>query len=251
MRKLYSADIPCQAGCKYCFAKWEDMYTGLSQLGDEQLCEKEVIIYPCCDGEFFEQRRLTEYVKKAVEKTDKVYVSISTKRFISDAELSTLTQLHQELVSSGKGFVKLAVSLSSQSMLGEIEPGTLPYGERVELARRIKNAGIFCALTIKPVLPFISSDEYCRIIQDFREYTKYILIGGLYINKESEFYTQYFTSENMVQKRIVEWLPKRPEWNYVQDDKQLEEIRAFANKEGALVFDSDVELIQAYLRRGE
>ena len=28
MRKLYSANTPCHAGCQYCFARWNDIYDG-------------------------------------------------------------------------------------------------------------------------------------------------------------------------------------------------------------------------------
>lgn len=251
MRKLYSAGIPCQADCKYCFAKWDNMYSKLPQLVNEQIYEKEAVIYPCCDGEFFEQHRLIEYVKKAAENMDKVYLSISTKRFISDDEISCIARLNQELLSSGKGFVKLAVSVSNMSMLDKIEPKTMTYGERIELAKKINSAGIFTALTIKPILPFISSDEYCQIISDFEKFTKYVLIGGLYLNRDTEFFSQYITSENLVRKRNVGWLPEHPEWSYVQDDNQLNEIRTYANKKGVFVFDSDVELIKAYIEREE
>lgn len=248
MRKLYSTEIPCKAGCQYCFARWSNMYHGLPALKDNILDEKEAILYPCCDGEFFDQQELIEYVKKTAEHMDKLYVSISTKRFISDAEISQLILLNQYLLSADKGFVKFGISISNISKLDELEPGTMSYIERMELAKRLNNTPIFTALTLKPLLPFIDADEYCQIMYDFSQYTKYILIGGLYLELESEFYSKYITSLQPIQHRVVEWLPERPQWEYVENAEQITKIRTYANTHGILLFDSDVDLINHYIR---
>lgn len=249
MRKLFSAGIPCQAGCKYCFAKWDMMYNGMPQLENEQISENEAIIYPCCDGEFFDQYQLIESVKRTAEKMDKVYLSISTKHLFNDEEVGCITKLNQELVSANKGFVKLAISLSNMTKLEDIEPDTMSYSERLDLARRIKDADIFLAITIKPILPFVTAEEYCQIIDDFSKYTKYFLIGGLYINRESDFYSKYISSQNIIQHRTVEWLPNHPEWEYIEDAVQFQKIRLYADNKGVFVFNSDVDLIKAYIRQ--
>ncbi len=249
MRELFSAAVPCQAGCQYCFAKWDKAYWELPRLENRKLSEKEAILCPCCDGEFFDQYKLAEDIKKVAEKMDKVYVSISTKRFIQEEEIHCIAQLNRELKAADKGFVKLAVSLSNRSMLEEMEPGTIAYDERLELAKKIRREGIFFALTIKPVLPFISAEEYCQIIDDFSKDTKYVLIGGLYINRESEFYSKYAKTIRQIQYRTVAWLPERPKWEYVEDDRQFQKIREYADKKGVFIFDSDEELIKSYIVR--
>lgn len=249
MRKLFSTGIPCQAGCQYCFAKWDKEYYELPSIESEQLNEREAIVYPSCDGEFFDQYKLIDHVKKMAEKMDKIYLSISTKHLISDQEISCISKLNRELISENKGFVKLAISISNKSMLEEIEPGTMPYKERLHLANKIAQEGIFFALTIKPILPFISAEEYGQMIHDFSAYTKYVLIGGLYINRETEFYSRYLKSEHSIQHRRVEWLPGCPEWEYIEDHVQFEKIRTYAKNEKVLLFDSDVDLIKSYINR--
>lgn len=249
MRKLFSADVSCKADCQYCFARWNNMYRKLPHLESADLSEKKAIIYPCCDGNFFDQNELLDSIKEIAKSMDKVYVSISTKNFIGDEEIIKLTQLNQELLSEDKGFVKLGISLSNISMINEIEPGTISYAERLSLAQRIKETSILLGVTIKPILPFISTEEYCQIINDFSEYTKYVLIGGLYLNQKSKFFSNYITTEHLIQKRVVEWLPERPEWEYIEDDKQLQQIRKYAEKKGVLLFDSDVDLIRSYINQ--
>lgn len=251
MRKLFSAGKPCKAGCQYCFAKWSEIDYKLPQVGmeNERMNEKEAIIYPCCDGEFLDQSMLIENLEKTVKKMNKVYLSISTKHFISDDVLNQLSKLNHELKTSEKGFVKLAISLSNMSMIKDIESHTLSYVERLELAKAIKSKGIFLGLTIKPILPFISAEEYCNIIHDFSPYTKYVLIGGLYLNRNSVFYTQYIKGSNEIQHRTVKWLPEQPEWEYIEDSKQFQQIRKYAEKKGVLLFDSDVDLIKSYINQ--
>lgn len=227
------------------------MYCKLPHLESADLSEKRAVIYPCCDGNFFDQNELFESVKEVAKSMDKVYVSISTKSSINDEKMAKLTQLNQELLSEDKGFVKLGISLSNISMISEIEPGTISYAERLSLAKQIKETSILLAVTIKPILPFISTEEYCQIISDFSEYTRYFLIGGLYLNKESKFYLNYITREHSIQKRVVEWLPDRPEWEYIEDDKQFQQIRKYAEKKGVLLFDSDVDLIKSYIGQEE
>lgn len=251
MRKLFSAGIPCKADCQYCFAKWNNMYSKLPSLERTTSIEKKAVIYPCCDGDFSDQNELIETVKKVAKDMDKVYVSVSTKGFINDEIITNLAQLNKELLSENKGFVKFAISLSNVSMIDKIEPGTMPYAERLSLAKRVQKTSIPLAITIKPVLPFISIEEYCQIIDDFSKYTQYFLIGGLYLNRKSKFYSDYITNKDIIQKRVVEWLPEHPEWEYLEDSKQFQQIRKYAEKKAVLLFDSDVDLIMSYIGREE
>lgn len=249
MRKLYSTNIPCQAGCQYCFAKWDKTYHKLPQLENIIFNEKKAILYPCCDGEFFDQNGLSEQIRKMAEHMDKLYVSISTKRPVNDDEISRLVKLNQELLSADKGFVKFGISLSNYSMLDKLEPGTMSYAERLELARRLKDTPVFLALTLKPLLPFITPGEYCQIIHDFSQYTNYVLIGGLYLEPGSKFRSKYISPEHPTWSRTVEWLPERPEWEYIEDPEQFRKIRTYASAHEVLLFDSDVDLINCLINR--
>lgn len=244
MRKFFSSNIPCKAGCKYCFAKWENIYSEFPRLESEKINEKESIIYPCCDGDFFSQKELIDNMRNIAAKSEKVYFSISTKFSIIDEEIDIISKFNDELISQNKGFVKLAISLSNISMINEIEPGTSSYTERLQLAEKLFRTRLLFAVTIKPILPFVPIEEYYKIMDDFSKYTKYFLIGGLYINKKSTFYSQYIKPETPVNRRIVEWLPEHPDWDYIQDEKQFKLIRKYAKKNGLYIFDSDVDLIK-------
>ena len=249
MREFFSASTPCSSGCQYCFAKWGNKHTEFLQVDSAQRVEDGTIVYPCCDGEFLRQQRYIECMRDFSHKSKKVYFSISTKQSIADEEIARIGEFDRELGSTNRGFVKLAISISNISMLEEIEPRTLSYLQRLALAEKIQKEGLFFSVTIKPILPFIEVDEYCTIINDFSKYTNYFLMGGLYINKGTKFYSQYILPGTKVTQRVVNWLPDHPEWDYIEDEVQFRQVREHAAQTGNLTFDSDDQLIRYYIEQ--
>lgn len=243
MRKFASVNTPCKAGCQYCFAKWSDLYKHPKPLLDQDIKDSdEIILYPSCDGEFFDQDEIIKTIKHYSELRKKVYVSLSCKVEPTDEKLLQLKNLDEWLRAENKGFVKFAISLSCRSHLGEIEPGTMKYEERIELARKTYNLGLATSLTIKPILPFISADEYISIISDFKKYLSYVLVGGLYVDKCSKFYNEDL-SEYPCVKREVDWIEGKPEWDYIESKSTIEKIKNETQKWGIKVFDSDAEIV--------
>lgn len=248
MRKFLSANIPCEAGCKYCFAKWAG-YNRQLTLGfeHENADSDRVILYPCCDGDFFDQVELVENVKHYTESHKKVYVSLSSKIRPTDEKIMQLLGLHEWLVKADKGFVKFAISLSTRTMLDEIEPATMSYEERIKLANYINSLGLPLSLTIKPVLPFITAEEYDSILKDFSPYLNRVLIGGLYVNKTSSFYADYLQKDYVCTKRKVAWLLDHPDWDYMEDTELMEKIKTSAQRLGMQVFDSDSSVVKSLI----
>lgn len=248
MRRFLSANIPCKAGCKYCFAKWAGYNRQLDlEFEREDEDSDQIILYPCCDGDFFDQAELVEKVKHYTESHKKVYVSLSSKISPTDEEIMQLLGLHEWLVKSDKGFVKFAISLSNRTMLDEIEPATMSYEERIMLASYIHSLGLPLSLTIKPVLPFIAEEEYDSILKDFSPFLNCVLIGGLYVNKKSRFYIDYFHNDCTCTKRKVAWLLDHPDWDYVEDAELMNKIKISAQKLGMQVFDSDSSVVKSLI----
>lgn len=250
MRILYSASAPCGAGCKYCFAKWNELYPGQPKLDESAPGnnEKQAIIYPCCDGEFFDQDDLVNLVEMYSRSMEKVYVSISTKQHIQDSDLYRLAQLNSHLISADKGFVKFSISLSNKYNLAEIEPRTMTYSERLDLAKSISETEMLNSLTLKPILPFVPVEEYFEIIDEFSLYLQNILIGGLYVNPNSDFFLKNIAGKWDVSPRKVEWLLDTPEWDYIADESKMSAIRSFSHNRNLHIFDSDVDLIKSYMK---
>lgn len=202
MRKLYSADHSCCSQCSYCFAKWKELYCRQPLFEKAELKEKEAIIYPCCDGEFFQQNQSVSALKQMAESMEKLYVSISTKNHMDQSMLKSICELNDFLVQNEKGFVKVAVSFAALS-IDELEQGTLSYRERLELLAELSRLGLPTSVTLKPVLPFVSNEEYNDILKDCAKLVKRITIGGLYVNRNTAFFKKYIDGKYQTKPRWV------------------------------------------------
>lgn len=250
MRKLYSAIAHCNAGCKYCFTKWDHMYSEQLPFGVERLCSREAIVYPCCDGEFFDQKNYIDIAESMMDEMDKIYFSISTKSLVTDQMLFAISKLNELLRSKDKGFVKFSISISNKARINEIEPGTIAYPDRLKIAYRLIDAGIPCSLTLKPILPFIPNDEYFEVLDDFSPVIKRILIGGLYVCPNTKFYKEYIEGKFDSEKREVMWLENRPTWDYVCDPQKMDQIKKYSAQLGLQMFESDTEVIKSFIDNG-
>jgi hypothetical protein len=69
-RALFGSTRPCQYGCRYCFAKFDQFASNhlLSVVSNERIREGD-ILYPACDGEFFSDRRARERIEDLVNST--------------------------------------------------------------------------------------------------------------------------------------------------------------------------------------
>ena len=244
MRLLYSGEKECGCSCQYCFAHCITDKSSFTKISTASISEKEAIIYPCCDCEFSDQDLFVDSIRNISKKLDKVYISMSTKKDIDDYLLNTIASFNNELVSEKKGFIKIGISLSNKKRIKEIEPNTASYEKRLEVARKITNYNIPLGLTIKPILPFIDVDEYLEILDDYKHITDKVLIGGLYVNTNSTFYKEYELSRYVIEKRKVEWLPDRPEWDYIKDLDKEQRIINHAICNGIMVFESDVDFVR-------
>ena len=249
MRNLYSVNNPCQAGCAYCFAKWKDIYTGQPSLETANIDNEGIILYPCCDGELFDQTGVIDKIKDISKDSKKIYVSISTKRMLNQKEFNNILTLNQWLNEHNKGFVKFSVSVSTKTKICEIERSTADYSDRLLLAQKLMCSNIHSSLTLKPVLPFIPSKEYIEIINDFSPYVKYITLGGLYINPKSKFYTEYIQDKYSFTKRKVCWLDNNPDWYYIEDNKKTQQLIEYASNRGIQVHLSDEDLIKSIINQ--
>ncbi len=247
MRKLYSASKICNSNCKYCFANWNDIYSRHSSFTTEAIDDKKAIIYPCCDGEFFMQRISIDEIKSFCESMEKVYVSISTKNLMTSEMIQTIVDLNDYLRANKKGFVKFSISITTSSSINEIEPNTLPYHERLNLLNEFSKTDVPLSVTIKPILPFIPTEEYINIIDDCSNYVSCVLLGGLYVNRGTDFFKEYIEGQYKTVMRNVSWLPNNTNWEYVLQDDKIRDIARYVKTKGMSVFESDVDLIESLI----
>ena len=243
-REYRNAGKACPFQCKYCFARWKmkspktiDIHEG----------SHAVVLYPLCDSELCSQDIheleyfIQEYIKNNLN-DKKLIVSISTK----DKEFATYIPILnriQKAVSLTGGFVKLGISFTNINC-EYLEERTATFEEKVNLIRMLSKYEFRLSAVIKPLLPFVTVDEYKEIIKQ-SDVDKYLL-GGLYVEEGSEFYNVYIKGKFKVTHRQVAWLNDERHLYVESDDTQAELIR-FINSIGKSAYSSDIEMIKSWL----
>lgn len=251
-RKFIRSKKKCPFKCSYCFAEL-GCYTSVSQsLSTIEFAEVKgkTIIYPSCDSELFLTDSYIESLKRLISKCDTPIISFSTKQKLCDNDLDKLFQLETELKNLD-GFLKISVSISNKYMLSSIEKGTSSYEERLETVNKLQVKGIYTSVNIKPILPFISDEEYFEIVDDFGKYAEFFMLGDLYIDKTTPFGVEIIDNySDFITTKEVSWLPNSPKWLVCQSSNKVEKIKERIKSNSAYWFSSDSSFIQHLISKG-
>ena len=245
-RKYINAVNPCPFNCKYCFAKWRTETRKTIDIHDSSCV---VVLYPLCDSELCIQDinkleySVQEYIKNNLN-DKKLIVSISTKDKNFAAYIPTLNRI-QKAVNLTGGFVKLGISFTNISYK-DLEKETATFEERINLLKLLSEYEFKLSVVIKPILPFVSIDEYMEIIRQSSVYADNYLLGGLYVEEGSEFYNVYIKDKFKTVHRPVTWLNHELHL-YVESNETQSEIIRFINSIGKNAFSSDIEMIESWL----
>jgi uncharacterized Fe-S cluster-containing radical SAM superfamily protein len=246
---MFGSAKACRYGCLYCFAKFDHAPNhSLPKFSDDHKGQ-DGILYPTCDAEFFGDRRAVSELKNLVESTQhSIRVSISVKSPISTNQARFLRSLNDSLVSTGRGLIKCSISLSTKHQIDKYEPQTPNYLRRLRALRTLAEEQVPTSVNLKPILPFVTEEEYREIVSDTAPYTAAYLVGGLYIDSTSEFGSKIKSQySSLITVRPVDWLPHRPIWEYCEDPAQLEAVRQSIGAKGGQAFDSDLDVMDYLL----
>lgn len=241
-RRLFTFGVPCTMGCKYCFASSKGF---LKPAGFElDSTSRPCVVYPLCDSDIIHSYNdLFSVFEKIYENVGPYIVSLSTKGDVSIEMIERLLSIRDKLLLMG-GLLKVSVSISSRSLVGVLEPKATSYEKRIESLMRLSEREIPTSLVIKPIIPFVSSEEYVSILEDVVNITKYVLIGDLYVFPGELFYESYIKNKYHLQKKKVKWVIGNPEWFYVESVEQKKVIKLFAKENGLMLFESDFDFLQ-------
>jgi len=243
-KKMIHAAIRCSHQCQYCFSKWKK-YRNCSTAND--YTDSNLFICPFCDSELELQDYdtiLLPIVEQAELYKKCIIISISTKSYLKEETLSKLQLVHEKLSRYG-GFVKVSVTFTNKSY-HDIEQGTASYYDRIQLLRKITTYKMKTSVVIKPILPFVSPNEYIDIVNDTCNFTDRFLIGGLYVDESTAFYKNYIQGKYEIVTREVNWL-NGEKWSYVDSAIIQNIIKEHIVNLGKKVFDSEQGLIESWL----
>lgn len=245
-RTLFAAAERCPFGCKYCFIKFNRYKVDkpTKQFAHDQISDDQVS-YPTCDGEFFSDPHAVSELERLVhETTHRVLVSISVKSPVSHKRAQFLKNMNAILVKSRRGLIKCSVSISGKSKLNEYEPRTPGFEQRISTLENLSEEGIPTSVNLKPILPFISDEEYREIVYDTSTYVTAYLLGGLYIDPTNSFGKKIIKNHSRwISGRTVNWLPNQPVWQYCENPEQMASIRSHIVHANRKFFENDLDVM--------
>lgn len=88
-------------------------------------------------------------------------VLIHTKSDLVLRDIDLLKQIHSNYIA----VVNISISTSNDSISSKIEPNTCNSSKRFETINKLKESGIYCGISLKPVIPYVTDK-----IEDLKEF---------------------------------------------------------------------------------
>jgi len=203
-----------------------------------------VAIYPACDSDCIFDDEFIGLLEKAVSARENSMISISKKTVIADDVLEKIRDLNRIFVKNGSCIV-ISVSFSNITRIGEIEKGCANYIDRINFLSSLESYKIPHNVIIKPILPFISFDEYTKIIDDTMDKTSTYVLGGLYVDKDNPFYKSFIEKNNYeLIYRPVSWLKPVQSWFVVESERNKGKLHEYIKNKARHSFESDVDSLE-------
>lgn len=245
-REFFTTPNVCRNKCTYCFESFNDYKFPL-------LCWESVkdlsdcIIYPTCNTEFIINSYIKDFFTCYVSNANSFNIfSFSIKNDMSNEDLDYLASIDTQMKVKGIGCIKVNISIASKSKLTELEPNTLNYSDRIILAKRIRESNILCGLIIKPIMPYLSVEEYKEIALDFFNIgITNIVLGDLYVSNNSLLTHTYNSSIEQ-----INWIKGEIKWIKISSTNTINLLESYINGIGGACFLSDREQTEFMLNNG-
>jgi DNA repair photolyase len=236
----------CAFGCTYCFADFSQYETPPSldevETGNVAL-EGVDVIYPACDVDLFAMRkRWREIMERTIALNRSI--SVSTKAFLSQEQSDVLGQMASAMRARGL-ILKVAVSASTKSSCGSLEPRTASWDLRLETLSHLRKAGVPTCLMLKPVLADIPLEEYREMIEEASSHTSAVIVGDEYVDEARQRRRPSRSDlHGSLSSRRVNWLRDRPHWFVREGGSRLVQLAEHASECGMQAYLSDLDYME-------
>lgn len=245
-RHFFTTKYNCPNKCQYCFETFNDYpFSEISYVEIENL--DNCIIYPACNTELLCIDKLNAFFEDYISKSKHFNIfSFSTKNKIKESDSSSIAKINNRLKEKNIGEIKISISLSNKHKINEIEQNSAIYEERLSLAKKLCQNGIKTTVIIKPILPFISVDEYKEIINDFVSIgVCHFVTGNLYFQENTPFFEKYIKGKGYnVTSKNIHWIKNTPTWQYIDSNNTIQELSEYINSLNGFHYNSDKELLE-------
>ncbi|SEA10095.1 hypothetical protein SAMN04488051_101659 [Alkalimonas amylolytica] len=179
-----------------------------------------------------------------------VVVSYSTKKRLSNKDLNMITEIN-EILNESSGFIKVGISITNINSIALYEKGCAGFEDRIENLLRLAESSIPTGVNIKPILPFISLDEYLRIVEHTIKYCDRFMLGDLYIDESTSFGKSVLSEyPGFITTKSIDWLNKDLKVKVYSEGEKKHKIQKSILSKGGKFFESDLSLINDIIKYG-
>lgn len=249
-RVLTYSQLYCPLECRYCFSgdlQFEQQ-KGVAYLSTEQLellhkLPDEIrLIMLGCDTEFFQNRVNALSTLEELSNLGRD-ISLVTKMYLAPDIIKKLKDLDNRLRNGGNSLT-LSFSIPCIESANTWEPKAPKPETRIESLHTAFDSQLDTLVAIRPLLPTLSNDELCSIVESTSKYCRGYYSGPLYV-KEIEASLLGDSSNLRIERMQPHWMPSGNMFYKIEKDGQMEFLRDTVEKSGNRLFEGAAEAIGA------
>ena len=245
---LIYSQLYCPLGCRYCFTgdlKFNQR-KGVDYLSERQIellkqLPNEVrLIMLGCDTEFFQDPANAFRILERLSNLDRD-ISLVTKMYLAPSLIKKLKEMDNYLRNKGNSLT-LSFSIPCMESAKTWELKAPKPRMRIKSLRVAHDAELNTLVAIRPLLPILSNDELCSIIESTSDFCKGYYSGPLYM-KEINPDLLGDLSNLRIEKLQPHWMPSNNIFYKVEKYGQMDFLRAIIEKSGHELFEGAAEAI--------
>ncbi len=251
-RVLVPVGEPCPFGCRYCYTRggevglarvdMAEVLTRFRKFAQEATFETIQFGY---DGDPFARPERGLAMLRQLALLGK-HMNFSTKALIEGSTLAALQDIRCYM-DEHKAVLSALVSLSCWDSAAGVEPHTPSPAERMRTVANLKDIGIPAFITLRPILPHISDEEYERVvIEGVRAGSEGFVVGPLYVDRRGQF--ARFIPKGALetvpnQTATVSWSAHEPAWTRYEDTDRFRRLVSMIERCGGRAFESSADVM--------
>jgi DNA repair photolyase len=247
-RVLIYSQLYCPLGCRYCFTgdlksnqRKDVAYLSERQIELlKQLPNKVKLIMLGCDTEFFQDPANALRALERLSNLDRD-ISLVTKMYLAPNLIKKLKDLDNYLRNKGNSLT-LSFSIPCMESAKTWEPKVTKPEMRIRSLRTAHDAELSTFVAIRPLLPMLSNDELCSIIESTSDFCKGYYSGPLYMKEVNPDLLGDLPNLH-IEKIQPHWMPSNNIFYKVEKDGQMDFLRAIVGKSGHELFEGAAEAI--------
>lgn len=233
----------CKFGCIYCFTQ-DPTFTRCPTLDTDRPRDLVArshpvdVVQPACDTELFLAPNWRDYLDNLTS-TGRI-ISFASKATVSDDDITFLKRIN-EMLQSRNAVLHICITIVRLRLWEELEPRAPSPDERIRFLRQLWEAGIGTCVAVRPMVPFVGTDELSELVSRTYRFSYGYLSGPLYLTRRMR---QLMDAKGIDYKSAVRqatWQTDQPELQAIESPQLEEELAALVRARGREFFKNNTD----------